>query len=125
MGAIGVQKFHVKSGVSGVDARYVPRLRSLVDVFVLLLHCAAKLLHVRVSLVSPAEQKQRNADLSDLRRCSVFRRIEAIPGVQTEALWTHLDPSKPEEQRIMPLACPDARAVGCHADTSRAVTIAL
>ena len=74
---------------------------------------------------SPAEQKQRNANLSDLRRCSVFRRIEAIPGVQTEALWTHLDPSKPEEQRIMPLACPDARAVGCHAGTSRAVTIAL
>ena len=46
-------------------------------------------------------------------------------GGQTEALWTHLDPSKPEEQRIMPLICPDARAVGCHAGTSTAVTIAL
>ena len=58
-GVIGVQKFRVKSGVSGVDARHVPRLRSLVDVFVLLLHCTPKLLHVRVSLLSPVEQKQR------------------------------------------------------------------
>ena len=46
-------------------------------------------------------------------------------GGQTEALWTHLDPSKPEEQRIMPLTCPDARAVGCHAGTSKGRTIAL
>ena len=56
----------------------------------------------RVSLVSPAEQKQRNANLSHLRRCSVFRRIEAIPGVQTEALWTHLDPFKPPEKAPCP-----------------------
>ena len=32
-------------------------------------------------------------------------------GGQTEALWTHLDPSKPEEQRIMSPTCPDARLV--------------
>ena len=120
MRAIGVGKFRVKSGVSGVDARHVPRLRSLVDVFVLLLHCTPKLLHVRVSLVSPAEQKQRNASLSASRILRLVGKfsgfLRANPNCLPPTQTIQTQPSS--SSRVSTHR--HARGVGWHAGTSSA-----
>ena len=90
-GAIRDRKFGDLRESQGDRQRDLPQRISLLDIFVLLLHCTPKLLHVRVSLLSPAEQKQRNKDLSDLRRWSVLG-LTWTHRVQAEAFWDSAGP---------------------------------
>ena len=80
---IGDRKFPVKSGAIAVDARYVPRLRSLVDVFVLLLHCTPKLLHVRVSLF---RLSNRNKGTRPLVTSRILRLVRSIQATRVQTL---------------------------------------
>ena len=67
-GAIRDRKFKAIRESHVDRQRDLPQRISLLDIFVLRRHLALVWRDVRISLVSPAEQKQRNADFSHLRR---------------------------------------------------------
>ena len=69
--------------------------------------------------VSPVEQKQRNAKLRHLTKWAGAAVRMGQQGGQTEALWTHLDPSKPQERLHAPAGAHARSAATCHNHTEQ------
>ena len=118
-GAIRDRKFGDLGESQGDRQRDLPQRISLLDIFVLLLHCAAKLLHVRISFHSPVRAEQDYAKLRHLTKWAGAAVRMGQQGGQTEALWTHLDPSKPQERLHAPAGAHARSAATCHNHTEQ------